>query len=445
MQVVNTLLDRGFIGHLHSASLTAHGASANVMFMMFSLAVAVATGATALVSRAFGAQEHQELRQASQESLGLAVFGGILICALTVLIATPSANWILPDSAVDAKREMASFVSAYALGLPAIFVIQVLAGSLRGIGDTKSPMVISGIQILLHITLNFILIFPPRHLGSLAIPGANLGLLGAACALAGSATVSAIAYLCYIRFTPLGALTPFRVPRWHWVVRIMRIAVPAGVMATLRVLSLTAFTLVLKEVPNAETAIAAMGISIAIESIMFMPAFGLSAAAAALVGQSLGMKRPDRAENLAWTAGGYGLLVTLALAIPIYINAPHISDALLGDKRDIALQATILLRYLCTTEFLFGLAMVLLGAMQGAGDTVRPLWISLCSLWGLRVPLAVILALPKNYALFGSIPLPFALGMGAGGAWLAMAGTQGLQGILALIAFKQGAWKAQKV
>jgi Na+-driven multidrug efflux pump len=137
--------------------------------------------------------------------------------------------------------------------------------------------------------------------------------------------------------------------------------------------------------------------------------------------------------------------VTLVLAVPIYINAPHISESLLGDKADIALQATILLRYLCTTEFLFGLAMVLLGAMQGAGDTVRPLWISLFALWGLRVPLAVILSLPKNYALFGSISLPFALGMGAGGAWLAMAGTQGIQGILALIAFKQGAWKSQKV
>lgn len=444
LQVVNTLLDRGFIGHLPAAALTAHGGATNVMFLMFSLAIALATGSTALVARAFGAGDRFEYKMASRQSLSLAIVGGIAIAAITYLIAPSVSGWMLPPEDVDASRQMSAFLRAYGMGLPGIFVIQGLAGALRGIGDTKSPMVISGIQILMHITLNFLLIFPPRQIGGMSIPGAGLGLVGAATALSISATVSAIIYISYVGRTPLGK-PKFAFPQLEWTRRILRIAIPAGTMAVLRVLSLTAFTLVLKNVKDGSTAIAAMSVGFAIESIMFMPAFGLSAAASALVGQSLGMKRPDRAERLGWIAAHHGAAVTLALALPIFFLAPQIATVLLGDKLDIIKEATSLLRFLCVTEIFFAYAMVMVGAMQGAGDTVRPLWISIIALWGMRVPFTIIFALPKNFALLGLIPLPFALGLGATGAWIAMSTTQGVQGIMAILAFKQGAWKTKKV
>jgi Na+-driven multidrug efflux pump len=75
--------------------------------------------------------------------------------------------------------------------------------------------------------------------------------------------------------------------------------------------------------------------------------------------------------------------------------------------------------------------MVIVGAMQGAGDTIRPLWISVIALWGLRVPLAFILC--------------FSAHLGSLGAWIAMSTTQAIQGILCLIVFKQGGWKTKKV
>lgn len=445
LQVVNTLLDRGFIGHLHTSALTAHGGSMNVMFLMFSVAMAIATAATALVSRSYGAEDFAQMRKAAQESLSVSVYLGLAIALASVVISPWAADALMPPNAVEARKEMSAFLLVYSAGLPGIFVIQALAGSLRGIGDTRSPMVISGVQILLHIVLNFLLIFPAHRIGGITIPGGDFGLTGAAMALSGSATASAIAYVIYVRKTPLGALAPFRLPDRDWIMRILRIAVPAAVMATLRVLSLTAFTLVLKRVSNAEAAIAAMGIGFAIESIMFMPAFGLSAAASALVGQSLGMRRPERAEKLAWVSSYYGMAVTFSLALPIYVAAPSIASTLVEGKVAIAQEASTLLRYLCMTEFLFGLSMVLVGAMQGAGDTKRPLWISIISLWGLRVPLALFLALPKGFALGGFLTLPFALGLGANGAWIAMAATQGIQGIISFIAFRQGAWKTQKV
>ena len=432
LQVVNTLLDRFFIGHLHAASLTAHGASTNVMFLVFSLAASLGTGASALVSRAYGAEEPDEYRRAAQESLGLALIIGFATALLTALSAAWTANALLPAHDVVSQREMTAFVTAYSVGLLPIFVIQTLAGSLRGVGDTKSPMVISGIQIAIHMALNFLLVH-------------RIGLVGAGVALSASAWLSAIGYVAYIRHTKLGRLSVLRVPNLDWAKRILRVAVPAATMSTLRTLSLTAFTLVLKQVPDASEAIAAMSTSFAVESIMFMPAFGLSMAAGALVGQSLGAERPDRAERLGWAAAHWGAFVTIALVTPVYVFAPDIAGFLVDHKQGIAEEATRLLRYLCVTEFLFGYAMVFIGAMQGAGDVKRPLWISVFALWGVRVPLAMVLALPSGFALAGMLSMPVAFGMGANGAWLAMALTQGLQGVLATLAFKGGAWKVAKV
>jgi putative MATE family efflux protein len=310
-------------------------------------------------------------------------------------------------------------------------------------------MVISGIQILLHVTLNFFLVADSHTFMGRVIPCAGWGLIGAGAALSSSAWVAAVIYLLYSGRTPLGSLWRIEFPDREYAKRILRIAFPASIMAILRVFSLTVFTLVLALVPDGSDGIAAMGIGFSIESIMFMPAFGLSAAASALVGQSLGMKNPDRAERLAWTAAHHGALVTLALVTPVYILAPSIAHVLLGNKNEVILQATTLLRWLCITEVFFSYAMVLLGSMQGAGDTVRPLWITVLSLWFVRVPLSFFLAVKAGAGIASlgafSMSAPIGLGMGAVGCWIALSVSQAIQGCLSIIAFKRGAWKLKKV
>jgi len=312
-------------------------------------------------------------------------------------------------------------------------------------------MFISGLQILTHIAFNCFLIFPTHRvqpfggLFSFILPGADLGLVGAVTSLSISSWGSAIVYLCFVKRTPLGSLWGLHLPEWSWVVRILRIALPAALQATLRVLSLTAFTIILAMVPNASTAIGAMSTAFGIEGLMIMPSFGLSVAAGALVGQSLGMKRPDRAERLGWIAANHGAMVTLALAILVFFTAPSIAHIMLGDKPAMIAEAVTLLRYMCATEMLFAYAMVVIGAMQGAGDTVRPMWITIIALWGIRVPLAFVLALPAGFPLASWLRMPFGFGLGANGAWISMAITQGVQGILAPALFKQGAWKTKKV
>ncbi len=431
LQVINTLLDRFFLGHLPQSAFTALGGAISVTFLTFSIAMALATGSSAIVARAFGAGDRSEYQEASRQAFGLSWMAGILIGGLTVVVSPFVSRLMLPASDVEAVRLMTAYLIAFGCGLPAIFIIQTLAGSLRGIGDTKSPMVISGFQILLHIVLNIVFIFPSRVWNGIHLPGVGLGVVGAGVALAVSAWVSAILYSFYCRNTPLGQAASFHVPATDWTKRILKIAVPAATMAVLRVLSLAVFSLMLKYVPNSSVAIATMPVAFGIESVMFMPSFGLAMAASALVGQSLGMKDPNRAERLGWIAAHHGSLVTLGLSLPIFIFAPQIGSILLDGKPELVGEVTHFLRLLCLTEFLFAYAMVIIGAMQGAGDTVRPLWISVTSLWFIRVPLAWFLA--------------FGVGMGATGAWLSMAISQGIQGVLCLLVFKQGTWKTKKV
>lgn len=445
LQVLNMLLDRFFIGHLAVSSLTAHGASTSVMFLMFQLAVALATGVTALVARHYGADERTEYRRAAREGLSVAVVGGLLVAAFTALTARLWAAGVLPATDLAANVKMTNFLIVYSTSLPAIFVIQVLAGALRGVGDTRSSMMISGIQIAFHMTLNCLLVFP--QIGP--IRGAGWGLMGTASALSISGWISAIIYVCYAVRTPLGPVWTWRPPHREYVQRILRIAMPQALNGLLRVSSLTAFTIVLSLVPRGSDAIAAMSIAFSIESIMIMPGFGLAAAAGALVGQSLGMGKPDRAEKIGWTAAWHGAVVTMLLAIIVFQIAKPIAGVLLGNKPEIIAISAQLLRILAFTEIGFAFAMILFGAMQGAGDTRRPLWVSMVALWGIRVPMAFMLSLhagqPLTHAFGHLISMPVAAGLGALGAWFSMSFTQGVQGILAYAVYRQGRWKAMRV
>lgn len=441
LQVVNGLLDRSFIGSLPEAAMSGHGASMSFIFLLFSLAIAISIGAGAIVARAFGAKHEHEFRAGSQQALQVSIYGGIVLGILSFLLAPVAAHTVFNDKDVEDIKYLVQFLRAYSLGVPAICVIQVIAACLRSIGDTKSPMVLSGIQILLHITLNFIFIFPPRGW----IPGLNLGLLGAGLALSTSAWIAAGLYIWHVRSTNLAVRFSLKFPQRIWVSRILKIAVPSAVQAGLRTASLTAFTLILSSVPDHEAAIAAMGTGFAIESLMFAQAFGLSAATSALVGQNLGAKRPERAEHIGWLAAVVSLLSTVVIAVPVYMLVPSFAPALAGHKDAVVHEIVQLVRLLCLTEPLFCLAMVLIGGMQGAGDTKRPLWIGVVALWFMRVPLALVLALPAGAAVVFGLALPIGFSLGAHGAWMAMAGTQGVQGIFAAVAWKIGKWKTVRV
>lgn len=444
LQTLNSLLDSFFIGRLERSALVAHGAALNVIFMLFSLVMTISVASTALVARSYGAEDMAGCRSATAQCSRMALYAGFLLSGLAVLLALFVAPQLVPAEDERARQLLTNMLLCWAPSLIANGLITTLAGSFRGIGDSRSPMWISGIQIVIHIVLNLFLINPPTRVmlpwlqsvsgapATIVFPGLGWGLPGAMIALSLSSFISLAIYLAWAARSQLEGKFEIKLPDREWLRRILNIAVPSAMQAILRVLSFTAFTVILRNTPDAGDALAALRIGIAIEAIMFMPAFGLSVAASALVGQSLGAKDPNRAEKLGWISAHYAALVILILSIPIFIFANPIAGLLTGfDKPTIQADAAGYIRWIIATEVLFGYAMVLIGAIQGAGDTRRTLWITIISLWGIRVPLAFILAGP--------------IGLGATGCWIAMSLSQAVQGLMAMGAFKGGRWKTFKV
>ena len=434
LNVVNSLLDRFFIGTLPRAALTAHGAAVSVIFMLFSLAFSIGIGAGAIISRAYGADDHDEVRRGADQAIRVSVYVGLGLGVIAALTAPLAAKLILPANSIDAQRMMVQFLFAYSIGLPAMCVNQTLAAALRSVGNSVAPMFLAGIQVPIHIALNFLLVF---HL--------RLGLVGAGIALSASVIVSLFAYIWYARHSVLQAHITLKLPSLDWFNRILRISLPSGFQAILRTLSLLVFTLVLSSLSNGEAAIAAMTTGFAVEMIMFAPAFGISAAVSALVGQSLGAKDPKRAESIGWIGAVVAFVIAAVVSAPIYFAVPSFAHVLVGTKPDVQTELISIVRFLCITEPLFCLAMVLNGGLQGAGETKHPLWISIIALWLMRVPLAAIFALSAGSPILLGLKLPIGLALGAKGAWIAMSFTQGVQGFLCGLSWRRGHWKSVRV
>lgn len=399
---------------------------------MISLSFALGTAATALVSRAYGAGKVAEFVEANRKVVSISIISGLLLTGVGYFIAPLAAAAFIPADNPRAAELLIVYMRVFLIGLPAIFLIQTLAGSLRGIGDTKSPMYISGMQVILHIVLNYLLIFPPRTLGNgFTVPGFDLGLAGAALAFAISAWIAALIYILWSVKTPLEKSLGLAMPSFDWVRRILRIATPAALMSVTRVTSLMAFTYILKFVPQSSSAIAAIRPSFSIEALAFMPSFGLTVAAGALVGQSLGMLKPERAYRLGWAAAHQAAIVSTAVAVIMFVFADPIAGFILPDQPDVAPIVASYLRFISVTEIMFAYGMVLIGAMQGAGDTIRPFWMTLLCMWLLRVPLAWVFAI--------------GFGMGVDGAWLSLSITQLVQGLIAIWLWKKGHWRTTEV
>ena len=446
LQMLNALLDVNFISQVSRAAMTAAGGATAFIFLFFAISFAIGTASTAIVSRAYGAGKPEECVTANQRCLNLAVYFGAALFLIAIPLSFVAAQFLVPGGDQEARRLFIEYASIYMLSLPAVFVIQSLAGSLRGIGDTRSPLVISGLQILLHIALNFLLILPAHDVMGVTVPGMGLGLRGAAIAMAVSSALAAIVYIAWSGRTELATRFSLAWPGVEWVNRIVRIAFPASMTAVIRVSSMMMFIFILSSLPDkteASLAVAAIRPGFAIESFAFMPAFGLSIAAATLVGQSLGMRLPDRAERLAWVTAHLAGAVSLAVSVCLFVFADPLAHALLPDQPGVAAITANFIRFIASTEVFFAYAMVLLRAMQGAGDTRSPMWISIWAQWGIRVPLAAVLAMPAITVL-GFISIE-GVGMGSDGAWLSMATTQLIQGVAAMWVFKRGRWKLTEV
>lgn len=433
LQVFNGLLDSFFLGRLGDSAVAAHGASMSLTFLLFSIAFAMGTGATALVARFYGARKQDDMERACRQSLMLSLLLGVAV-PLIVWLFLPALAALFTRDNPKVEPLVREYMTLFLMGMPAVYVFNVVAASLRAIGDTKRPMYVSGSQILVHMVLNYLLIFPTHQISpmglTLTLPGAGMGIAGAATAFALSAWYAALVYFPVAGGTVLGPVWKLQMPHFGWMWRILRISIPASIASLIRVISFSAFTLALSWTKNVNEALAALSVGIRCESLAFMPAFGFMLAASTLVGQNLGRKDPKEAERLAWASAHLGAIIMGTGSLVFLLFADQLAGIFVTEPETRA-SAALFLRLMAVTEPLFGYAMVLTGAMQGAGDSIRPTWVAAISQVGVRIPAVWLWAVVA--------------GGGSPAAWWVMSLTQAINGVLMISLFRRGAWKTQRV
>ena len=432
LQTTNGLLDTFFVGSLGTEAVAAITVSGSLMFALMAAAMAVSVGTTALVARFIGEKADADAVTATRQSIILSVLISVALGIPMFFLRIPLLSALgLGD---DALQQASRYLAVTIIGMPFLFMMLILNGAFRGLGDTARPFWVSLLANIVHAAFNYLLIF-----GHFGFP--KLGLAGGATALAISQLIATILYLAFLPKTPLAdALRGGWELDWEWAKRIARIGIPASAQQLIRVGSMLAFQALLARSGAGAAAVAALGIGLRSESIAFMPGFGYAIAASAFVGQNLGAGRPDRANAGAWAATLQAVVVMTLMGLLFAVFGEEFARFFIkhvpGETAHQAAQIEETIRLTAAylhiavySEAFLALGMVLTGALQGAGETVSPTAITVISMAVIRLPLSWLLL---NW--YGPI-----------GAWWAMSISTIIQGVMVVYIFRQGKWHQTKV
>jgi putative MATE family efflux protein len=293
----------------------------------------------------------------------------------------------------------------------------------RGAGDAALAMRVLWIANLINIVLNPLLIF---GLG----PFPRLGVMGSGVGTAVGRSTGVLIQLWALTRGKSRVVVHLRHMRLHAEVMLTLIRISAG--GIFQYFVGVASWIGLVRMASSFGSIAVAGYTLAIRIVIFaiLPSWGMANAAATLVGQNLGAKRPDRAEQSVWRAGFYNMIFLGAVALVFVLFArPMVS--IFTDDPGVVPVAAQALRLISYGYIFYAWGMVMVSSFNGAGDTYTPTVLNALCYWLIRIPLAWWLAFKWN--------------MGPNGIFLSIPIADGILAVIAVMAFRTGKWKAQKV
>ena len=433
-------VDKWLAGNLFSGAepLAAVGLVAYCLAFMPVLFAMPAVAATALVARHVGGGDLPGARQALTQCFVVAVVP-------VVVMATAAAIWgqgllgllgLPPESSLLAERYLAIVLPA----LPAMMVIAVGVAGLRGAGDMVAGLVSMSVVNVVNAGASFAL-----GVGLGGLP--RLGWEGLAWGTFAGYWCGAACVVLLLARNARG-LRPRGGDWWPlaaWQRRIARIGLPAGVDAAANAVCHLTFLSIVNRLGNVDAA--AHAVAVTIESLAFLPGSAFQVAAATLAGQYLGARDERRARGSVWLAA-VAAAVLMGLAGAVFFR---FADPLAGwfvggadGQAAVARLAATLVRIVAFAQPPLALLMVLSGGLRGGGATRPPLLVNLFGLAAIRLPLAMFLAWPEITlpAGFGTVA---GCGMGARGAWLAMAVDLTIRGLAMLAIFSRSGWTRVRV
>ncbi len=406
----------GFIGPGVQAAV---GFVTQLFFIVIVLANAIGIGSAAMVSRAVGASNFGRAVEIARQSLifGLAV--AVIITTATVFYCREIVALAGMPGEIRAAAEEFLRIFAFALGPNYLLIIANTV--FRAAGDVKKPLLTMFFVSLVNIIGDFVLVFgiPPfpemgyRGIAYSTAASIAIGMLITVILLATKRWRGVITEPWQVSFPTIARIVDI-----GWPSVFLQIAWQAGTIALYNILSRLG--------EGNVTALAALTNGLRIEAIIFLPAFALNMAASVLSGQNLGAGDPQRAEALGWKTAGAGMILLSSLALPIFIWADSFAS-ILARTPDVLAETANYLRIMMVSEPFLALGTILSGAITGAGDTRATMWIIVACMWGIRLPLAYLLAIT--------------LGYGPTGVWVAMVASMVCYSFFMSLRFRSGRWK----
>lgn len=421
MESIFAVVDVFWVAHLGANAVATVGLTETMMTIVYTLAFGLSIGATAVVARRIGERDPDEAASSAVQAIGL----GILVSGTTGVIGALFAPRLLAIMGADAGviAQGTTFTRVMLGGSATAFLLFVINAVFRGAGDAAIAMRVLWLANGINIVLGPLLIF---GIG----PFPRMGVTGAAIATTiGRGT--GVLFACTRLARGSGHLAVKRrhlVLHWSNMVRIARMSA----MGTFQVFIGSTSWIGLVRILAGFGSVALAGYTIAIRIVIFalLPAFGLSNAAATMVGQALGAKDPDRANASVWTAARYNLAFLGTLGVLFVMLAPYIVRVFTPDP-GIERVAVLALRTIALGFPFYAFGMVLTQSFNGAGDTWTPTVINLGVFWVMEIPLAWVLATRTGLGqlgVFGSITVAYAV--------LALASA---------LLFRRGRWRTRHV
>lgn len=425
--IVMQYIDAAMVGSLGAESSASIGLMATSTWLMWGLCSAVASGFSVQVANRIGASDRRGAEGVLRQSFLPVMVFSILLAVFGAAISGNLPLWL--GGSDDIAPGASSYFLVFSLSLPFLQISFLSGAMLRCSGNTLFPGIVNVGMCVLDVIFNFFLIFPDHNLDiagmSLRLPGAGLGVTGAAIGTALAETVAAAVMLWYLwrrnKELNLRHSHGSFMPGMHCLRRAFRISTPLGIEHMLMCGAQVFITAIVAPLGN--VAIAANAFAVTAESLCYMPGYGISEAATTLVGQSLGAGRERLARSFAKITVISGIVVMTVMGVVMYVGAP-VMMGIISPVEAICSLGTEVLRIEAFAEPMFAASIVAYGVFIGAGDTLVPAGMNLGSIWGVRLTLAAILA-PT---------------MGLKGVWIAMAIELCFRGAIFLLRLRTDRW-----
>lgn len=418
-QTLLVAFDMMMVGSLGSVAISSVGIGSAPFNAILPAIMAVGIGAAALISRAFGAENKEEAKRATVQSLFISVPLGLFIIAIFIIFSSEIISLVARDKTFDLKSAII-YHNLNALGFIFISFNIVFFNIFRAIGRTKIPMIGNTICLIVNVILNYFFIFI-----------LDMGVAGAAIAttLARSSLTIMSFYLVFYKKSEWITLEKKDIfIDFSIMKRIIKVGIPAAIEQLALRIGMLIFEVMV--ISLGSLSYSSHKIASTAEAFSFSLGFAFSFAATALVGQELGRDDPKKAMRNGYICMTMGLIVMSTMGFVFFI-APKLVISLFTKEVDVRLLASSALRIVSICQPFLAITMVLSGALRGAGATKSVLLVTFLGIFLVRIP--------TTYFFLNILKT------GLLGAWVVMTIDLAFRSVIIFYIFKKGRWQYLKV